>query len=98
MKLEECRKDIDAIDREILALLNRRAGLSRRIGEIKLSAGLPVVDETREDTVMRRLIRENDGEIDDRALAGIYREILDESRRIQSEIAERMIAAGGVGQ
>ena len=87
MKLEEGRKIIDAIDTEILILLNKRAHISRRIGGIKTQAGIPVVDREREEVVVRRVIRENAGEIGDRALTNIYREILRESRRIQNTVA-----------
>ncbi len=89
MKLDDCRKVIDEIDSEILILLNRRANLSQRIGLMKTGAGLPIVDETREDTVIRRLIRENPGDLGDAALASIYREILEESRRIQKAVAAK---------
>lgn len=87
MKLEQCRKVIDAIDSEILALLNRRAELSRRIGSLKAGAGLPIVDADREEAVIRRVARENRGEICDAAAIRIYGEILSESRRIQLAIA-----------
>lgn len=86
MKLDDCRKVIDEIDSEILLLLNRRAALSQKIGRLKTVAGLPIVDETREESVVRRLIRENPGEIGDAALVNIYREILGESRRIQHAV------------
>ena len=94
MNLDGCRKIIDTIDTEILALLNRRASLSRHIGQIKTSAGLPVIDPAREETVMRRLVRENPGDIGDRALASIYREILGESRRIQEAEAAELVSIG----
>jgi chorismate mutase len=87
MKLDDCRKVIAEIDSQILVLLNRRANLSHRIGLMKTTAGLPIVDKTREDTVIRRLVRENPGDLGDTALANIYREILDESRRIQNAVA-----------
>ncbi|HVF30313.1 MAG TPA: chorismate mutase [Pyrinomonadaceae bacterium] len=86
MKLEEGRRIIDAIDTEIMTLLNRRAHISRRIGGIKARAGLPIADANREEDVMRKIIRENEGEIADQALVGIYREILQESRRIQDAV------------
>jgi len=92
MKLEDCRKVIDAIDAEILMLLNRRAHISRRIGRMKTYAGLPIVDQGREEIVMRRLLRDNPGEIGDRAVAGIYQQILEESRRIQRNVAGEMDA------
>jgi len=49
MRLEESRRIIDEIDSEIVALLNRRASICRRIGELKTRAGLPVLDRDRED-------------------------------------------------
>ena len=96
MNLEEGRKLIDDLDSEILTLLNRRATLSRRIGRIKMRAGMPIVDRQREEIVLRRIIRENAGEIDDRALTCIYREILNESRRIQSIVVGEVVVTGDV--
>ncbi len=87
MKLEESRKLIDEIDSEIVALLKRRADLACRIGSIKLNAGLPIADREREKTVIRRALRENGGQLSDRAVTVIYREILSESRRIQNAVA-----------
>ena len=91
MKLDECRKNMDAIDMEIVALLNRRADLSRRIGHIKTVAALPVVDLAREEIILRRVIRENAGDVSDNALTAIYREILRESRRIQNVVATELL-------
>ena len=86
MRLEESRKLIDDIDSEIVALLNRRASVSRRIGELKTRVGLPVVDLDREEVVLRKIVRDNAGEIDPGSLMRIYREVLEESRRIQTTV------------
>ena len=94
MKLDDCRKIIDEIDSQILILLNRRASLSHRIGLMKTGAGLPIVDKSREDTVIRRLVRENPGDVGDAALTSIYREILEESRRIQHAVAMKVETKG----
>lgn len=85
MKLEESRKKIDEIDTEILILLNRRAEISREIGALKLGAGLPIVDQGREDDIIRRIARENEGTMQDKTVVEIYHAILGESRRIQEE-------------
>jgi monofunctional chorismate mutase len=85
MNLDEYRKEIDEIDAEIIALLNRRAEAARNIGLIKSSAGLPILDRTREIEILERIAAENDGLFEDQALARIYGEILIESRRVQSE-------------
>ena len=86
MRLEDSRKVIDDIDSEIVALLNRRASISRHIGELKTRAGLPVVDLDREEIVLRKIVRDNAGEIDPGSLMRIYREVLEESRRIQTTV------------
>ena len=94
MNLEQCRKVIDAVDTEILALLNRRADLARKIGTLKACAGLPIVDAEREDEVLRRIARENAGQISDESVIRIYDEILCESRRIQFAIAAELASNG----
>ena len=98
MKLEECRRQIDELDSSIVALLNRRAMIARKIGRIKLLAGLPVTDVEREEMVLRRVMNKNSGAIDDRALARLYREILNESRRIQNDLAAEVAAIGEVSK
>lgn len=95
MNLEETRRAIDEIDTEILILLNRRAEMSLQIVRIKMQAGLPIEDPDREEMVLRRLVRESGGAIDDKALLRIYREVLSESRRIQKEVAAEISAGAG---
>ena len=98
MKLEECRTQIDELDTSIVALLNRRAMLARKIGKIKLRAGLPIIDREREEMVLRRIVNTNSGAIDDDALARLYREILNESRRIQSDLAAELSDMGEISK
>ena len=96
MSLEECRNNIDAIDAEIMVLLNRRAEMSRRVGWIKTKAGLPIIDMRREDVILRRVVRDNAGAISSDTILRIYGEILSESRRIQIAIAAGATADGEV--
>ena len=94
--LDECRKTIDSIDTEILILLNRRAEISKKIGAIKLQAGLPLVDGERETEVIRKIIRENEGSLADDAAVRIYTEIIKESRQIQIDLAESVAHTGQI--
>lgn len=48
MTLTELRKQIDAVDAEILRLFETRQKLSEAIGDCKREAGMPVLDTQRQ--------------------------------------------------
>ncbi|BFI76201.1 chorismate mutase [Sulfurisphaera ohwakuensis] len=50
-EIDELRKEIEAIDKQILELLSRRLKISAKIGEIKSRIGKDVTDEKREQKV-----------------------------------------------
>ncbi len=52
MALEEIRKDIDEIDKQLLALFLRRMECARRVAEVKKETGSPVFNEQREEEVL----------------------------------------------
>ena len=86
MNIEYYRTEIDEIDRELLRLLNRRARLAMKVGALKRVAGLPCSDPERERLVLRRLQQANGGPLDTRAISKLFRRIIRESRRVESEI------------
>jgi chorismate mutase / prephenate dehydratase len=87
MTIEDWRVEIDSIDGELLRLLNARARLAVRVGESKRVAGLSVCDRGREREVIERACRANQGPLDSQAVARIFRQIIRESRRVQTEAA-----------
>ena len=91
MNLAESRKTIDEIDRSLVALLIERGRVSRQIAAVKAKANLPVTDEIREAKILGNVIAEGDGTITDDAIVEIYRIILRESRRIQTEAKSRVL-------
>ena len=54
-ELSELRKEIDAIDGQIIELLSGRFKRTRRIGEIKRDAHLNPVDSSREGEMYERI-------------------------------------------
>lgn len=52
-ELEKLRMQIDAIDQQIVRLLEERMDLSRSVGKIKTEKGLPVLDANREKEVLQ---------------------------------------------
>ncbi|MDR2051551.1 MAG: prephenate dehydrogenase/arogenate dehydrogenase family protein [Deltaproteobacteria bacterium] len=81
--LARLRASIDAVDAEILALLNRRAEYSREVGKIKRETGGPVFCPAREKEVLDRLAAAASGALPDEHLRSIYQEILASSRALQ---------------
>ena len=86
MTIADWRAEIDAIDHELLRMLNRRATLAMKIGESKRSAGLSLCDRGREREVVSHVFAANRGPLDARALTLIFRRIIRESRRVQADI------------
>lgn len=78
------RQQIDDLDDEILRLLNQRMLLVQDIAALKHQAGKDPLDLDREQSIFRRLARENQGPLAWGAVKKIFGEILAASRDIQS--------------
>ena len=82
--LQGLRLQIDQIDRELLALLNRRAGLALEVGEIKKHEGSVVFRPEREAQVIDGLKAVNTGPLRSDSVAPIWREIMSACRSLES--------------
>lgn len=83
-ELREAREHIDAVDRELLALLRRRTDLARRAARAKVALGHPVLDGTREvDLLAGRRAWAAETGLDPDGVEEIFRAILRLSRRVQ---------------
>jgi chorismate mutase len=87
MDIEHWRREIDDIDAELLRLLNMRARLALKVGALKLAADLPFCDPDRERIVLQRMQEINCGPLDDRAVGKVFRRIIRESRRVESQVS-----------
>lgn len=83
MTLRQLRRQIDDVDRRILPLLNRRARLAVRVGQLKQRQGLQFFDPARERAILRQLTEANPGPLPASAVRAIYREILRQARRLE---------------
>lgn len=82
------REQIDAIDAQLINLLNRRAEVALELGRHKLRAGLDVRDARREAQILSRARELNAGPLDPEAVERLFRAILAESRRAQLNHAD----------
>jgi chorismate mutase/prephenate dehydratase len=76
MSLEPIREKIDALDKQLVKLINERLALAAEIGKIKRSQGGQIYVAEREDAVLRKVAGQNEGPIKNEALQAIYREIM----------------------
>lgn len=82
-KLAECRRNIDRIDAQVLALLNERARVVEIIGAVKRQHAMPVYEPKREDEVYRNVLDHNHGPLPADAVRRIFERVIDEMRTLQ---------------
>jgi len=81
--LDRLRQEIDRLDDEILAALERRAGVARRVGALK--NGAPAYRPEREAQILRRIVSQAKDLPGDR-IAAIFREIISACRGLEEAI------------
>lgn len=87
-KLEICRDLIDSIDNSIIELYEKRMDIIKEITKYKIEKGLPVLDQNREDSMLKKNIEK----IKNEEYKKYYKEVLDgylkASKKMQEEIME----------
>ena len=85
-EMEALRAAIDAVDEEIVRLLDRRARVARRIGEIKQENGLEAYAPARERAVLNRVMDLGSGDFPKRGLEAVFREIISSSISLEARL------------
>jgi chorismate mutase/prephenate dehydratase len=83
-QLQALRDRIDAIDRELLGALNRRAALAQQVGDLKKHEGSVVFRPEREAQVIDGLKDANVGPLAGDSIAPIWREIMSACRALET--------------
>ncbi len=86
--LAACRVKIDAIDRQLLALMNERQKITLDVVRAKREQGLPVLDSGREEQLLRKLVEINPGPLSEEGIRRIWLAIMGESRIYQALSAD----------
>src|SRR5438045_75089 len=93
--LAQLLSEIDAVDRELLALLNKRAQFAGEVGQLKRTEGSPVYRPDREAEVINKLQAANPGPLRNDNVATIWREIMSACRAL--EAPQRVAYLGPAG-
>jgi chorismate mutase/prephenate dehydratase len=85
-KLKPLREQIDAIDAQILDLLNRRARVAQEVGHVKAEVNAPVFRPEREAQVLVGVARRNPGPLRSGDVQTIFREIMSACRALEKRV------------
>ena len=93
--LADLRVQIDALDAQLLRLLNERAHVAEQVGEIKRREGSPFFRPDRVAQVIQKIQTANQGPLKDVHVADIWREIM--SACLALEAPQRVAVLGPAG-
>ena len=93
--LADLRVRIDALDAQLLDLLNRRARVAEQVGEVKKRQGTPYFRPDRAAQVIEKMQRSNGGPLKSLHVAAIWREIM--SACLALESPQRVAVLGPEG-
>jgi chorismate mutase-like protein len=85
MDIADWRTRIDALDEQIVKLLNERAACAIAIGEIKRESGAAIYEPQRERQVIEHARKSNPGPLASEQVQDIYERIMDIMRSLQRE-------------
>src|SRR5690606_35478642 len=77
------RRQIDALDRQLVELLNRRGTLSQELGQIKQNGDQPIYAPGREQEVLARVVALSEGPLSAESVRSIFREVVSGCRAIE---------------
>jgi chorismate mutase/prephenate dehydratase len=95
LTLADLRVQIDALDHELLALLNRRAKVAELVGEVKRREGSPFLRPDRVAKVIENLQQSNPGPLRDEHVAAVWREIMSACLALEAPVRVAYLGPAG---
>jgi len=86
LDLQEIRKQLDGIDREIVSLFEKRMALSGQVAEYKIESGKPVYDKEREKQKIESVIGMVEDEFQKQAVRELFTQMMTISRHFQYKL------------
>jgi len=94
-QLKPLREKIDAVDVQILDLLNARAQLAQEVGHLKANTNAPVFRPEREAQVLRGVADRNKGPLPSHDIQLIFREIMSACRALERRVTVAYLGPAG---
>jgi len=93
--LADLRVQIDALDKELLTLLNRRALVAEQVGEVKKREGTPFFRPDRVAQVIEHIQQANTGPLKNEHVAAVWREIMSACLALESPVRVAYLGPAG---
>lgn len=94
-KLKPLREQIDAIDAQILDLLNRRARVAQQVGHVKAETNAPVFRPEREAQILRSVAERNPGPLHNTDIQTVFREVMSACRALEKRVTVAYLGPAG---
>jgi len=87
-KIKPIRQKIDAIDHQILKLIQRRGSLAQKIGDLKslVNSKASFYKPDREAEILRNISKLNEGPVSDKKIKYIFKEIISSCLSLEEEL------------
>jgi len=95
MDISELRAKIDAIDKQLVEMINKRADCAIEIGKTKTKGAKSIFAPEREVQVLNGVLRNNKGPLSDKALSAVIREVISACRALEKPISAAYFGPAG---
>ena len=93
--LAPIRVEIDTVDAQLLRLLNERAKLAQRVGEVKQKYAQPVYRPERESVILEKIAAQNPGPLPTATLQTLWREVMSACRAMEEPVKVAYLGPAG---
>ena len=87
-RLQDLRGEIDEINMQLLALLNKRAAVATEIGKVQSQLGTSFYDPAREAKMLQMLEQENQGPFSNETIKALFREVFRATLELEEKQAK----------
>jgi chorismate mutase len=87
-RVEELRRRVNEVDDQLVRILNERARIVQELGKYKQESGVALFDPRREEEILRRVAKINEGPIYDTSMRDIFELIMHRIRDLEAERRE----------
>src|ERR1039458_10508784 len=91
MDIEDWRRKIDDLDRQLVRLMNERAQCAHEIGRLKRNSAMPIYEPDRERIIFQNIAHANEGPLSDVQLRQVYERLRSEEHTSELQSLRHLV-------